>query len=282
MDDVLDLLRCPVCGAALARDGGALRCEAGHAFDVARQGFVTLLPGDAPAHPGDTAAMVQARDAVVAAGHLTPLSVALAEVVARAVDGVDGAVVDLGAGTGHHLAAVLDGLPQRRGLALDRSKPALRRAARIHPRAAAIGADAWSALPVRDGVAAAVLSVFAPRSAAEVARVLAPGGAFVVATPAAEHLGSLVRGLGLLAVDPAKDARVREALETSFALESSRRVAWPLSLSRDEAVAFAAMGPSAFHVGADELEARAAGVAEPLETSGVVDVAVWRAVRASR
>ena len=34
--DVVDLLRCPVCGDALGEAGGALRCAAGHSFDIAR------------------------------------------------------------------------------------------------------------------------------------------------------------------------------------------------------------------------------------------------------
>ena len=56
--------------------------------------------------------------------------------------------MDVGAGTGHHLAAVLDALPDARGIAIDASPAALRRAARAHERAAAVGADAWKPLPL--------------------------------------------------------------------------------------------------------------------------------------
>jgi hypothetical protein len=61
----------------------------------------------------------------------------------------EGIVVDLAGGTGHYLSAVLDVSPHRHGLCVEASTPALRRAARAHSRAAAIGADAWSPLPVR-------------------------------------------------------------------------------------------------------------------------------------
>ena len=59
--DVVDLLRCPVCGEALAEADGSLRCAAGHSFDIARQGYANLVPGRA-----DTPEMVEARDAFLA------------------------------------------------------------------------------------------------------------------------------------------------------------------------------------------------------------------------
>src|SRR3954453_570608 len=112
--DVVDLLRCPVCGDALGEAGGALRCAAGHSFDIARQGYVNLVPGRA-----DTPEMVEARDLFLRAGHFRPLTAALAADATQ----VEGAavVVDLGAGTGRHLAATLDALPLARGIAIDAS-----------------------------------------------------------------------------------------------------------------------------------------------------------------
>ncbi|HYP22333.1 MAG TPA: 23S rRNA methyltransferase, partial [Actinomycetota bacterium] len=135
LTDVIDDLACVVCGGAVSAAGGSVRCEAGHSFDVARQGYVTLTAG-----AGDSAEMVAAREAFLGAGHYRPIT----EAVARHVDPA-GPVVDLGAGTGHHLAGVL--AHEQAGLALDSSKHALRRAARAHPRIGAVGADAWGPLP---------------------------------------------------------------------------------------------------------------------------------------
>src|SRR3954452_18171067 len=113
--DVVDLLRCPVCGDALGEAGGALRCPAGHSFDIARQGYVNLVPGRA-----DTPEMVDARDAFLRAGHFRPLATALAEEARSAAGAGGGAVVvDLGAGTGYYLARVLDAVPGARGVAVD-------------------------------------------------------------------------------------------------------------------------------------------------------------------
>ena len=94
-------------------------------------------------------------------------------------------MLDLGAGTGHHLAGVLDALPGALGIALDTSRPALRHAARAHADIAAVVADVWQALPIADATVDLVLDVFSPRNGAEMARVLKPGGAALVVIPTA-------------------------------------------------------------------------------------------------
>jgi 23S rRNA (guanine745-N1)-methyltransferase len=247
LDDALHLLACPHCAGLLSRRDGSVSCAKGHSFDVARSGYLSLLPGDARLGSADSAEMVAAREAFLRAGHFDPLAEALGEEAERA--GLPpGCVLDLGAGTGLYLARLLDRLPGRPGLALDLSKHALRRAARAHPRIAAVGCDAWRRLPVRDSAAALVLNVFAPRDGAEIARVLSPGGALLVVTPTAGHLAELVGPLGLLTVDERKQERLAAGLDAH--LDPERRVEreWPLALAPTDVRSAVAMGPSARHV----------------------------------
>lgn len=270
------LLACPHCAAQLAETGGALVCASGHSFDIARQGYVNLLPGGANSGTADTPEMVTARSAFLARGHFSPLDEALAEEVASAAASAEGCVIDIGAGTGEHLAAVLECLPGRTGLALDISKHAARRAARAHPRIGAVVCDAWDTLPVRDGVAAVVMCVFAPRNTAEFARVLAPSGMLVVVTPTARHLGELVGPLGLVSVDPHKEERLEAALGGHFERTATRLVECEMHLSRADALAAALMGPSAHHLQADETESRVASLPEPIAVSLSVRVSTWQ------
>jgi 23S rRNA (guanine745-N1)-methyltransferase len=267
--EIVEYLRCPVCSAALRVAPGALRCANGHSFDVARQGYVDLSAGRLT-HPGDTAEMISARQALLAAGHFRVLTKAL---VAAVGDRAPGLVVDVGAGTGQHLAALLSARPDDLGIAVDVSKPALRRAARAHPRLGAVRADAWRGLPVADARADVVLDVFAPRSGPEFHRILRPDGVLVVATPAPEHLGELVETLDLVRVDPAKSERLSAALEPWFVREDEERCRWPLRLSADEARAAVAMGPSAWHT---DLERLADLVSGPTTVTAAVDVSRWR------
>ena len=69
---VVDLLACPTCAGELQLGPGALRCPRGHSFDVARQGYVSLLAAGAEVGAGDTPQMVDARAAFLASRALRP------------------------------------------------------------------------------------------------------------------------------------------------------------------------------------------------------------------
>ena len=308
LSDVSGLLTCPVCGCGLAlgpdarpasSPPSALRCGNGHSFDVARYGYVNLMTGHARPGTADTAEMVTARQAFLAAGHYAPLADAVAGLAAAAVPstgpstgpsagpsagaGAGGPyVLDAGAGTGYYLAAVLDrlralpGYGETAGLALDVSVRALRWAARAHPAAGAVGWDVWKPFPVRDGVASVVLNVFAPRNGPEFRRVLRPDGALIVVTPGPGHLAELVRDAGLLTVDERKDERLSAALGAHFSLASRRDVPIALGLTRTGAATLAGMGPSARHTGPDEIAGRLAGLAEPVSVTAAFRISLYR------
>lgn len=277
LDDALDCLVCPICEAPLSRRGGTLRCEAGHSFDIARQGYASLLPGDAHTGTADTAAMLAARDAVFASGHFDPIVRAVAKrASALLASGGAGCVVDVGAGPGRYLAAVLDAAPGRAGVALDLSKHAARRAARAHPRVAAAVADTWGRPPVATGAAALVLDVFAPRNAAEFRRLLAADGALIVVTPTVQHLREAVEALGLLAVDEDKVDRLAGQLEADFTLEHDEVLEVPLALMHADLEHLALMGPSAWHADQAKLVARIAKLAEPFAVRASVRIATYR------
>nr|WP_240918290.1 methyltransferase domain-containing protein [Rhodococcus sp. 14C212] len=270
------MLACPQCERGLDLDDGVLLCEAGHSFDVARQGYVSLLTGAATRFTGDTAEMIAARADFLDAGHYDPLLAAVARSCAERPCG-DGTarVLEVGAGTGRYLAAVLDALPGSRGVGLDVSKPAVRRIARSHPRVGAVLADVWRQLPIRSGVLSHVLSVFAPRNAAETHRVLAPGGVLVVAAPTPSHLRELVALPGMVQVDERKTERLGAALSGAFERVDRADVQFTLELDRPALGRLAGMGPSGHHLTAERLSELVAGLPEPFPVTASVTVTVW-------
>jgi 23S rRNA (guanine745-N1)-methyltransferase len=266
-------VRCPVCAGSVRIGDDQVVCDRGHSFNIARQGYVSLVSGRGGPGTGDSAAMVLAREAFLGGGHYQPVADALSALAARSDRGGPGLVLDLAGGTGYYLARVLDALDGRLGACVDLSAPALRRAARAHPRAVALGADAWQSLPFADGAAALVLSVFGPRNAAEIRRVLTPGGTLLVATPGAEHLAELREALGLIGIDERKTERLAEAYG-GYADSSVTPVRYELRLGHAELTDLVAMGPSARHIAADELAGRVAAL--PAAVTVTVDVAVHR------
>ncbi|MFB9631895.1 putative RNA methyltransferase [Nonomuraea helvata] len=310
--DIVEYLVCPVCRAGVRLDADALRCADGHAYDVAKQGYVSLLIGSKPPGTADSPEMVTARARFLDAGHYAPLQDAVAETVRKYARGENGPakreystetndgaelrayrgaeveagygagpqrlayepeitggrrraegwaaplIVDAGTGTGHYLAAVLNAVDDGIGMAFDVSKHAVRRAARVHPRAGAFVADVWRPLPIRDGVADVVIDVFAPRNGPEFRRILRPGGVAVVVTPARRHLSPLVEELCLLSVDEEKERRLARSLE-GFVESERRSIEFEMELGHDDIAQVVGMGPSAWHTDPDELNQRITG-----------------------
>ena len=218
--------------------------------------------------------MIAARAAFLAAGHYEPIADLLAGQVAAHAP--SGPVADVGAGTGHYLARVLDRCPGEAGIALDASKYACRRAAKIHSGVASVVADTWRHIPLRDGAIAAALNVFAPRNAAEIHRVLRPAGYLFVVTPQSGHLAELVRALGLLTVEESKQDRLERRLGAYFTQVDQRACTFRMRLGADDVRALVGMGPSAWHSGAQDPAEHVAGCGRPTQVSAAVTLGVYR------
>lgn len=239
--DVIDLLICPHCASDLDLEDDTILCDRGHSFDVARQGYVSLLPGSAGKITGDSADMIAARAEFLAGGHFDAISDALVGAVGAAEN-----LLEVGAGTGHYLAAVL-GETGGRGIGVDVSKAAARRVAKAHPRLGSVVADVWHGIPVRSAGLDAITCVFSPRNAQELHRVLIPGGRLVVVTPTARHQQELITELGLIGVDEDKARRLGDSLAGRFELLDRTTVEHRMNLTHRDIESLVAMGPSARH-----------------------------------
>ena len=246
-------LRCPVCGGALALFGRTLRCARGHCFDLAREGYVNLLPirKKHAADPGDGKEMVAARRAFLQAGHYDRFRQALAELCTElAPPGAH--IVDAGCGEGSYDQTVLAALtaagrdPQLIGF--DLAKPAVRLAARLVPGAMFAVGGSFCA-PVRDGWADLLLNIFSPFAAAEFARMLRPGGVLIYAVPTPRHLFVLKQVL----YDAPYENPVQSTAYPGFAPlpDRERTVTGTLTLDAAAAGQLFAMTPYAFKTPAE-------------------------------
>lgn len=188
----MSLFRCPLCAAPLAREGGACRCPGGHSFDVAKEGYVHLLPPNRKrsALPGDDRDMVRARREFLSKGYYDLLLNTICNQI-LAFSGEAPVLLDAGCGEGYYTSGVLRALraagKRPRAAGTDISKLALRAAAKREREAEFAVASSYR-LPLADGVVDVLLNCFSPLALEEFRRVLRPGGRFLYVVPGPEHL----------------------------------------------------------------------------------------------
>lgn len=268
---VVDLLCCPVCRAPFECADRTLLCGRGHSFDLARQGYVTLLGGAGNNFRSDTAEMLAARTRFLDGGFFDPIMAAVCD---QCPSGAT--ILDVGAGTGHYLAAAVDSSGGR-GVGLDLSKLAARQVSRITGPIGAVVADGWQPLPIADAAIDVALSIFSPRNVPEFARVLRPDGILIVVSPTPRHLAEVVETVGMIGVDKDKSERIGNSMAGHFARTERRLVEYPISLAHSEIADVVLMGPSAFHLTDGDVRARLQNTADPMIATVSVTAAVYQA-----
>jgi len=179
-------LICPVCGEKLNRQDRSYVCPNRHSFDIARQGYVNLLTVNQKhsLNPGDTREQVLSRRAFLEAGYYAPILNTLIE-TAKDLD-LSGPILDVGCGEGYYSAQLARALNAEL-VGFDISKEAVRWAAAKYKGHTWLTATA-AHIPVADGVAQLVTSLFALTLPEEFARVLKEGGYYFQVLACQDHL----------------------------------------------------------------------------------------------
>jgi len=237
---------CPVCFEPLSPLGASYRCQRGHNFDKAREGYLSLLHGGGDFKlVGDDKRMVDARVRV----HLLPPYDELAEAMAAVTQIDDGnpLVLDIGCGDGCFLSRVIErSAGPRIGIGADISKVALGRAERLYPGLSFIRTDAVrSRLPFRDQSIGLVMSVFAPRPTNEVWRTLKEEGRWLVVTANHDHLKEVREFLPLAAIG---EGKLEEAAGALFSVQTSSELRSERTLAKEDLRSIIEMSPSVFRL----------------------------------
>ena len=308
-------LACPLDGDPMHRQGQTWRCAAGHSFDIARQGYTHLLPVQhkRSRDPGDSKAMVAARQRFLNAGHYQPIAEAVSRLALAERPAEDTfCCLDAGCGEGYYLRqlaaasapdaalsllgldiskwAVLSAAKQDKGAA--KQERAVLSAARQDKGAATQEGEAgrqdspcgreerasWvvgsnANLPVQEGSLACVLCLFGFPVYPEFVRVLRPGGVLIQADAGPDHL----RELREIIYPSLKPERERSAaVPDGLIRQDVETIRYSLALEEPQAIAdLLAMTPHLYRASA---EGRAR--AEALEALTVtIDVRLTRFAR---
>ncbi|HAW94433.1 MULTISPECIES: 23S rRNA (guanine(745)-N(1))-methyltransferase [unclassified Arsukibacterium] len=178
---------CPLCRQPLQLTDAQLQCASRHSFDLAKEGYVNLLPVQHKnsKDPGDNKQMIVARRAFLQSGAYQPLSDAINTVLAAADPS---SILDSGCGEGYYSGRLQQALtPATAMYGIDISKAAVKYAARQYPAIQFAVASAYQ-LPFADNSFDWVLRVYAPSDSTELQRVVKPQGRLLSVNPGPNHL----------------------------------------------------------------------------------------------
>ena len=181
----MDLL-CPICHEKLNLEGKRYACPNNHSFDLARQGYLHLLPVQQKhsLNPGDTREQVLSRREFLEAGYYAPIARTLIETAQKL--GITGQILDVGCGEGYYSAQLADALNAPL-TGLDISKEAVRCAAAKYKGKQWLCATA-AHIPVEAESVSLLTSLFALTLPEEFHRVLKPEGYYFQVLAAEDHL----------------------------------------------------------------------------------------------
>jgi len=277
-------LACPLDGEPLHVAGNTWRCAAGHSFDIAKQGYVNLLPVQQKrSHdPGDSKAMVAARQRFLDAGHYQPIAEAVSNAVlshaeVQAVGNPPFSCLDAGCGEGYYLRQLVDAATDTQPLSLmglDISKWAVLAAAKQDAKQMplsswVVGSNAH--LPVQAGRMDSVMCMFGFPVYSEFMRVLKQGGMLLQVEAGPDHLREL-REIIYPTLKPERPNA--EKVAEGFVHHRTDSLRYPLALTGADQIAdLLAMTPHLYRASA-EGRARAAAL-EALDTTVDVRLVQW-------
>ncbi len=250
---------CPVDGWPLLKEKNTFRCDKGHVFDVAREGYCNLLlvQQKASLDPGDSKEMVAARRRFLNGGHFAPIVDHLFEIVCKMAKkprrSAPLRIVDAGCGEGyylHQLSKLAAARNQTVSLELagcDISKWAVKAAAK---RSAEI---AWAVagnrrLPFAPGGVDLILSMFGFPVWESFKAVQPYGSRVLLIDPGPDHLIEL-RKIIYPKVNLSGLRSLKTATEGGYILELKDQLKFSVSLKNNSSIQdLLAMTPHAFRI----------------------------------
>jgi 23S rRNA (guanine745-N1)-methyltransferase len=227
------IYKCPVCSLRLVEQLTFFRCENNHTFDKSAAGYLNLLLANEKAskEPGDSKEMLLARRSFLGKGFYSPLLDYLQNYINLEFSEQNIHVLDLGCGEGYYSGNLQYENLQIYGM--DISKPAITLAAKAYPQLNLSVASSFK-LPYLDQSFDFIFCIFSPYSLPEVARVLKPGGMFMIVDPNPGHLADFSDAvLGEFKPHEGNRQHLTESLELSLVSEANIRFVIKLESNND-------------------------------------------------
>lgn len=265
---------CPICQSPLVIGDKTWHCQPNvpvsdglepvkvkqHSFDVAKQGYINLLPVQQKKSksPGDSEASIASRQRFLSAGHYVILQQGLIDFCQALLPKPIGNWLDIGCGEGYYSERLLS-LASQSFIALDISKPAVMTTAKRFkalmdkPVSFAIVASASQA-PLMSGSIDVISSIFSPILPSEFDRLLSDKGFVIIAKPGVNHLLELREAL-FDSVQAHDSDKFIDTLAPSFKLVKEQQVNGTIQVSAAELADLLTMTPYSYRAKPEKREA---------------------------
>jgi 23S rRNA (guanine745-N1)-methyltransferase len=240
---------CPVCSGPLHlySSGKNYACQNQHSFDLAKEGYLNLLPVQYKhsREPGDSKQMMIARREFLEAGFYEPMAKAVAMLIdENKTTGQNLRLLDLGCGEGYYSRKIACFCKHNEQIGLhgiDIAKFAIAAAAKKQPNARFIVASS-NRLPYTDQYFDFVLRVFAPSDDNELKRVLKSSGYLITVTPGPRHLWQLKEFIYAEVKEHAPENQVPQG----FKRLAAQRISYKVTPNPQQRMALLQMTPFAW------------------------------------
>ena len=220
-------LICPVCKKTLVLTEKTAKCENGHSFDRASEGYFNLIRNAKPLS-GDSPEAVTARKLFLSGGYYANLSEYLCKAVSS-VSNESSVICDICCGEGYYTSNIANTADFGEFYGFDLSKRAIRYAAKAADPVQFFIANI-SEIPLADESVDIITHLFAPVNEKEFQRILKPNGVFIHVFPGKSHLWQMKKAL----YDVPYENDEKPDVSADFKLVCSERLKSEITLAKND------------------------------------------------
>ena len=244
---------CPVCQENLTLVESSLKCGNRHSFDLAKFGYVNLVPQIKQSANYDKENF-QNRQQILEAGFYQAILDALSTMLSSLE--TSKTILDIGCGEGFYSRKLQEVHPEKTFYAFDISKDSIQIAAKSEPN----WAVNWfvgdlARLPIKDASMDILLDIFSPANYGEFQRVLSKDGILIKVIPTENHLKEIRQIVqDQLTKKDYSNQDIKEHFQEYFSIQSNQTAALTKSITAEQRQALLSMTPLLFHVDQSKID----------------------------